>query len=111
MPKYNLLIKYNGSLIAMDEITILINKTKKYLIKYDYDNVLKLCDKILDIDSRSRFGLEFKAISLYSKNDYINSLKLYEKLNHIYYNDNEILYNLMRINDELGNYKNARQYS
>ena len=111
MPKYNLLIKYNGSLIAMDEITILINKTKKYLIQYDYDNVLKLCDKILDIDSRSRFGLEFKAISLYRKNDYANSLKLYEKLNRLYYEDDEILYSLMRLNDEIGNYKSAREYS
>lgn len=98
-------------MIEMDEITILINKTKKYLTIYDYDNVLLLCDRILNINSRSRFGLEFKAISLYHKKDYINSLKIYEKLNRIYSNDDEILYSLMRINDELGYYETAREYS
>ncbi|MBO7719399.1 MAG: hypothetical protein J6S29_04510, partial [Methanosphaera sp.] len=73
----------------MNELSQLINQTKKYLTQYDYDNVLKLCDKILEKDSHSRFAMEFKAISLYHKKDYKGSLELYEKLNRIYYNDDE----------------------
>ncbi|MDO5825282.1 MAG: hypothetical protein Q4Q22_02790, partial [Methanosphaera sp.] len=98
-------------MIVMDELTQLTIETKKYLTKYDYDNVLALCDNILDIYSRSRFGLEFKAISLYRKKEYDKSLKLYEKLSRIYPNDEEILYSLMLINDDIGDYESAVEYS
>jgi tetratricopeptide (TPR) repeat protein len=101
----------NKGIMKMSNITQLINETKKNLRKYNYDEVLNLCNEILEIDMNSWFGLQFKALSLYRKNEYHKSLEIYERLNNLYPNDEEILYSLMLINEILGDYKTAQEYS
>ncbi|MBE6513354.1 MAG: tetratricopeptide repeat protein, partial [Methanobrevibacter olleyae] len=94
-------------MMNMDEINNLINITKKYLIKYDYEKVIKSCDKILEIDPGSSFGLRFKAISYIKTGKYEEGLKYYSKLNKIYPDDKDIISTLAYLNEKIGNYDEA----
>lgn len=91
----------------MIEIEKLINETKKYLTKYDYDNVIKTCDKILKLEPDSSFALRFRSISYYKTGNFDEGLKGFKKLNLINPHNYDIIYTLAFLYEKTGNYNEA----
>ena len=90
----------------MNQVKQLIKETKKYLTKYDYEKVIELCDKILEIEPESSFGLEFNGIAHLQSGKYMKALKYYEKLYQTKPNENT-KYNIADLNEKIGNYEKA----
>lgn len=91
----------------MNEISNLINLTKKYLTKYDYENVIKSCEKIMEIDPGSSFGLKFNAIANIKTGNCEEGLKYYTKLYQLYPDNEDIISRLAHLNEKIGNYDEA----
>lgn len=94
----------------MNNINQLINETKKFLKKYDYNNAIKCCDKILEIEPNSYFGLQYKGISYYQQGNYECGLKYYEKLQELFPNCYDCNETIAFLNEQLGNYETAIEY-
>lgn len=94
----------------MANINQIINKAKKHLRKYEYDEVIKCCDQILDKNPRSAFGLRFKAISYYQTGKHKESLEYYYKLYEMFSDDNDAKYSIATLNEKLGNYDEALHF-
>lgn len=90
----------------MNQVKQLIKETKKYLTKYDYEKVIELCDKILEIEPESSFGLEFNGIAHIQSGKYKKALKYYEKLYQIKPTES-IKYSIADLNEKIGNYEKA----
>lgn len=96
-------------MINMTKIKELIKETKKYLTKYDYEKVIELCDKILEIDPESTFGLRFKAIAHFQSGNYEKGLEYYHTLYQLR-PDYNTKYSIAYLNEKLGNYEKALEF-
>lgn len=88
----------------------IITETKKHLRRYEYDEVIDNCKKILEVDSRSGFGLRFLAIAYYQTGKYKQALEYYYRLLEKYPDDIDARYSIAKINEELGNYSDALSF-
>lgn len=94
----------------MANINNIITITKKHLTRYEYDEVIKYCDMILETNPESFFGLRFKAISYYQKGKYKQALDLYCKMYKLDPRDEDIIYMMAILNQELGNDSEALKF-
>ncbi len=94
----------------MNNIIKLIDDTKKSLTRYDYENVIENCDKILEIDSASGFALRFKAIAYFQLEEYEKAIEIYTKLSKIFPEDEELPYTLAYMYECLGKYNESLHY-
>lgn len=85
----------------------IITETKKHLRRYEYDEAIACCDRILEVNPQSVFGLRFKAISYYQTDRYREALKYYYKVYEIYPDDMDAKYSIAMINEILQNYDEA----
>ena len=93
----------------MNNVKQLIKETKRYLTKYDYDKVIELCDRILEIQPDSTFGLRFKGIALFQSGRYREGLDYYCKLYELSHDD-DATYSIAYLNEKLENYDDALKY-
>lgn len=96
--------------IIMSNINQLINVTKDYLRKYDYESVIKYCDKILEIDYHSGFALKFKGVSYLQMGMYDKAITYYERLYQLDFNSFDTIYDLAYLNEKIANYPEALIY-
>lgn len=94
----------------MNEIEKLERLTKRYLTEYDYANVSKTCDRLLEINPESSFALRFNGISYLQRNNYKKAIAYYEKLLEINPEDNQVKYTLAFLNEKTGNHEGALSY-
>jgi len=93
----------------MNQVKQLINETRKYLTKYDYDRVIECCDKILELDPNSTFGLRFNAIAHSQKGDRRKGLEYYERLYELS-PDDDTIYDMAYVYEKSGCYEKALDF-
>jgi len=93
----------------MNQVKQLINETRKYLTKYDYDKVIECCDKILELDPNSTFGLRFNAIAHSQKGDRRKGLEYYERLYELS-PDDDTIYDMAYVYEKSGCYEKALNF-
>jgi len=93
----------------MNQVKQLINETRKYLTKYDYDRVIECCDKILELDPNSTFGLRFNAIAHSQNGDRRKGLEYYERLYELS-PDDDTIYDMAYVYEKVGCYEKALNF-
>lgn len=93
----------------MSKIEKIIKITRKYLTRYDYEKVEKCCDRILELDPESWWGLKYKGISRYQREKYEEAIPVYQQHHLLYPNDEDTKVTLIEMYEELGRYEEALQ--
>ena len=91
----------------MSEISTLKNQCRKHLTRYEYPQVIECCDKILEIDNMSWWGLKYKGVSLYQTEQYDEAIPVYEKHYTLYPDDEDTILKLIEMFEKLGEYEKA----
>ena len=91
----------------MSEVSNLINQCKKHLTRYEYPQVIECCDKILEIDQESWWGLKYKGVSLYQTEQYDKAIPIYKKHCQLYPDDEDTKITLIEMFEKQGKYEEA----